>query len=643
MTITDDLGYKYPEGLDLRPGSQLHEKLVRYVLDRARESYSVMSNRHEQWRKIDQSLTAYIKLDDKEYKIKSSDERKPVRVIIPYMYATLETLLTYWTAAFLDMPVFRYEGMSPEDTIGAILLEKVLEVQTHRSKMILNLHTMARDAYAYGFGVVHPRWTKTMGKKVIKEEGGFFSMIRNTFIKTGYNRRTVEDVLYEGNELLNIDPYLYLPDVNVPIDQVQKGEYVGWLERSSYVNMLSYEGAGNTCFNVKYLKDLDGRSSIVTYSDPSSRNEKYGISTPQQVVNKPVDNIYMYANLIPKELGLSTNEYPEKWFFRVSGDKILTMAMPLGLNHNMYPIVVNAPDFDGYGVTPISKLELTFGLQETLDWMFSSHIANVRKAINDMLIVDPFLVNIKDLKDPSPGKLVRMRRGGWGRGVENAVMQLKVDDVTRQHVQEAPVLIDMIQRCTGAVDILQGIQRRTSERVSAEEAHGTRQSALSRLAMGARMSSVMAMQDLGYMMASHTQQLMSKELYVKTTGAWQDKLEEEYGVVGGSMKVSPFDLLVDFDVVIKDGSIMDPSSADTWLEMYRIMATSPDLYQVFDITRVFKHIARLTGEKNVDEFIKKGGKIKSEVVSEERLASEVSGGNVLPLPGVATALAGGLE
>jgi hypothetical protein len=51
-----------------------------------------------------------------------------------------------------------------------------------------------------------------------------------------------------------------------------------------------------------------------------------------------------------------------------------------------------------------------------------------------MLIVDPSLINMADLEDPKPGKLIRMRRAAWGRGVENAVKQLNVNDITRQHI-----------------------------------------------------------------------------------------------------------------------------------------------------------------------------------------------------------------
>jgi hypothetical protein len=200
----------------------------------------------------------------------------------------------------------------------------------------------------------------------------------------------------------------------------------------------------------------------------------------------PIDVVWMYWTLIPKDQKLGSSEYPEKWLIGMAADKVLICAKPLSLNHNMYPVAVCAPDFDGYSSTPVSRLELMYGMQEALDWLFNSHIANVRKAINDMLIVDPSLVNMADLEDPKPGKLIRMRRSAWGRGVENAVKQLGVTDITRSHIQDASSIIDYMQRTSAATDSVSGMIRKSGERVTAAETKSTQQSALSRLTKAAK-------------------------------------------------------------------------------------------------------------------------------------------------------------
>jgi hypothetical protein len=148
--------YQYPMGMNLRPLSPTHEKLKTEIYRRATESYSVMSERFDSWNTIDESLTAYIPTDEEEDELLQKDSRKPVSIVVPYSYATLETVLTYLVAAFVQDPLFRYEGWSPEDIYGAKLMELVIQQQCLKGKLGLNLHTMFRDALAYGIGVVAP-------------------------------------------------------------------------------------------------------------------------------------------------------------------------------------------------------------------------------------------------------------------------------------------------------------------------------------------------------------------------------------------------------------------------------------------------------------------------------------------------------
>jgi hypothetical protein len=122
-----DFEYKYPKGLDLRPTSETHKKLVTLVYDRARESSQEMKKRYSSWKKVDNSLTAYIRADDAEEVVVKNDERKPISIVVPYSYAALETILTYFVSAFLESPIFRYEGASPEDIIGATELQSSIE------------------------------------------------------------------------------------------------------------------------------------------------------------------------------------------------------------------------------------------------------------------------------------------------------------------------------------------------------------------------------------------------------------------------------------------------------------------------------------------------------------------------------------
>lgn len=617
--------YKYPEGLDLRPGSTLHESIVDNVLEYAQASYDIMKLRHPYWKEIDHKLTAYITLDDAEEIVKEKDPRKPVSVVVPYSYATLETILTYFVSVFLEDPIFRYDGFTSEDKIGAILLEKVVELQCIRNKVGLALHTQLRDALIYGFGVSTPYWDEDWGKVTRTDESG---------AKT----REIQ-MLFEGNVLGNINPYMYLPDPSVPIHNPQRGSFVGWINETNYTEILADEQYDKNLFNGRYVKHIDGRTSV-TSSDAEGRETKFGGRLRDKdytELTAPVDDIVMMVNIIPKEWKLGKGEYPEKWLFIVSGDLILRCAMPMDLDHNKYNISICAPEYDGYSSSPISSLELIYGLQEILDFLFTSHVANIRKAINDMLIVDPYLINMADLAKPGPGKLIRTRRAVWGRGVENAVKQLQVVDVTKNHMQDAGIVMDVMQRASGAVDSLMGIMRGGSERRSATESRETRAGAVSRLAKAAKIASLMMMQDLAYMFASHTQQFMTMNTYVKIKGRYEEELVEEFGAAGGIL-VSPFQLSVNYDIISNDGTTINGDFADNWVQLYQIMSNNPTVGQAFDMVRIFKHIARMMGAKNVNDFVMRGGAVRTRQLQDAQVESEVQAGNLVPVSEAANAV-----
>lgn len=624
---SESFDYNYPGGLDLTPGKPLHEKLKKRILERARVSHDAISVRHKSWNKIDQVLTCYKKIDKEEELVKSKDDRKPVSIVFPYSYVVLETLLTYMIQAFGQDPIFKMEGTGPEDTLGAIMMEKIVQKHCLKNKVELTLHTMFRDSLAYGIGIVAPSWEVRRGKRTVMREEG----TRNPFGRL-FGKKPVEveeDVLlFEGNSLQNIDPYFWLPDPNVSVHNIQKGEFCGWVNQDNYMNLLSDEQNDENIFNVRYLKKLKNRLTSITDENPSKRNQKSGVNRITDDVVNRVDVIYMYINLVPKDWGLSDSDYPEKWLFALAGDEVIIRAEPSNLNHGMYPIAVAAPDFDGYSAAPLSRLENLLGMQEVLDWLFNSHITNVRKAINDMLIVDPYLINVKDLQDPKAGKLIRMRRPAWGRGVEGAVKQLAVSDVTRQNIGDSSYVVSWMNQIAGADGSMMGSLRQGGpERLTGAEFSGTRNAAMTRLERIARVISLQAMQDIGYMFATHTQQFMSEEAYVATTGRWAEDLAKEFGIVDDKMKVSPKDIQVDFDIDVKDGSIPGSNFSDVWVRMFEVILKSPELGQRFDVGRIFQHIARNSGAKNVNEFLKQEG---AQVMPDEEVMQNLQQGNIAP-------------
>ena len=625
--------YKYPDNLDLKPGSDFHNMLRDRIWQRANESRHEISKRFPQWREIDKSLTTYVSLKDVDEKIKKKDPSKPVEIVFPYTYSMLEALLTYLSMAFFQDPIFQYEGVEDDDTIGAMLMELVIRLHCIKTKVPLAIHTSLRDALCYGIGIAIPGWSRRYGKKLIK---GSATTISELGEQTQYTSQAVTSLLFEGNELSNIDPYMWLPDPSVSSSRIQDGEFNGWVDRDNYMNLLSEEQQPNSgTFNVKYLKSKKDKRSTLAL-DQSDRQKRHGGSTDinRSMTNttNPVDIIKMYVTLIPKDWKLSDGEYPEKWYFELAADDVIIACERADHYHGMYPISVASPEFDGYSITPIGRMEVLYGLQHTLDFLFNSHIANVRKAINDMLIVDPYLVNIEDLRNPEPGKLIRLRRPAWGRGVDKVVQQLAVQDITRLNISDSAYITQWMDRISGADQSMQGSLRTGGpERLTKGEFQGTRGSAISRLQRLAMIIGMQYMQDVGTMFAVHTQQYMSQETYVRVVGRYADQLKAMLGK--DRTQVTPYDMAINYDLIVRDGSIPGGNFSDAWIDLFKTIGTTPELAQQFDVTRIFMYIAQQLGAKNVEDFRRNINQVQATTMPDQQVEQQAQAGNLVPIGG----------
>lgn len=629
--------YDYPQGLDLRPGGELSKTICTEVMRSCLESRHVMSQRYSTWKKLDRNLNAFMPRTEEEDIIKAQDPRRPVAVVVPASFATLETFLSYIMGVFMsDEFLVPYYGVGPEDVYGAQLMSHLVQQQAEKGRYELALHTHWRDALVYGFGVLTPRWSveRNPGYELVPQmetgPGG-------ELVQVGVERQIVQRVTWEGSQLLPIDPYDYLPDINVPIHEVDRYEYGGWIELDNRISLLSREAEdGEGLFNCKYLDAVRRKGTLSAVDSGRSTgvfSDKGGVSGPVRDTNL-VDITCQYRWLVPKEWKLGDGEEPELWFFRIGQDEIVLQAEHVDSMHGKMPLVIAAPDTDGYSVTPIGRMEVIWGMQEVVDWLFDTHMQNVRKALNDMLIVDPFKINMNDLLTPGPGKIIRTRRSAWGSGVDNCVQQLRVEDVTAGHLDKVSSIIDLIRNTSAAVDSVQGVMRSGPERVSAEESRNVRMSALGRLQRIAKLIYAQSHRVLGTLLAANNTQYMSEDTYVRISGETQILLQQIHGVeaevLEGRLRVSPLDLCAHMDVRPLDLSTRSPEMASTWLQLYQLIPGNPELVQTLDSTRIFLHIARMLGERNAADFIRKGT-INPQIVPDDQAADMAASGEVTPI------------
>lgn len=632
--------YQYPDGLDLTPGSKQHNLLRDYIMERAYDSARHIKPRHEAWASLDNKLTAYIPLDDRERAIKAKDKRRPVSIVLPVSYATLETFLTYLTAAFLDDFLFKYEGIGPEDVVGAMKIQHLINHQFIAGSMGLNLHTMWRDALVYNYGGIAVDWDVRTRASRDRELGSALDGIREAGFDISPELELQEKIVYEGNILHNMDPYYVLPYPYKPVYAVEQAEFTGWIRQTNYTELLRQEITTGNYFNVRYLARFDGRSGLSLVN--TGRTDKTQLPDRGEQVSygtmAPVDVVDMYIDIVPSMIGLGSSDRPERWVVSVAGDNIVVQAQPLSLIHNKPPLVVCSPTSDGHSMLDISVIEIGEGMADFFTFLINSKMANVRSALNLGLIYDPKIINMDDVSTSDPGFRARVNHSAWGLGIlDKAIKQLDIKDITAGHIGDAFAMLDMNNRFLGTVDALQGVVRRGGERVTAEEISSTFRSALSRLEKMARIISMQAHEPLAGLLAYNTQELMSEDTYVKLMGDYANELEQEYGIQpeNGRIGITAKDIDVDFNVLPHDGSTpFGGINSREWVDLLiNFMAKTPVGSRI-DFDKLFLRTARRLGEKNAHSLLKRINEVPTvspEVQEDQQVEAQAQAGNLITL------------
>jgi len=193
------------------------------------------------------------------------------------------------------------------------------------------------------------------------------------------------------------------------------------------------------------------------------------------------------------------------------------------------------------------------------------------------------------------------------------------------------VITSFMQQVSAVDESMQGMLRQGGpERLTKAEFQGTTRSAVSRLERVANVIGIQAMQDIGYFFAAHAQQFMSMGLKRRVVGEWQERLQEVLGKEAEknqSLNVEPEDLVVDYDIMVKDGTVPGGNFNEGWLQIYQMMIENPEAIKEYDPNRVFEFIAMNMGAKNIADFKRKGAN-KMEMMPDEQVQQQAQKGNL---------------
>jgi hypothetical protein len=309
-----------------------------------------------------------------------------------------------------------------------------------------------------------------------------------------------------------------------------------------------------------------------------------------------VTNLEMVIKINPKQWGLGESTRVEKWVFTVANESLVIGAKPLGAFHDRFPYSIVETGFGSEEFIKTATADKMRPLSQTLSWLFNTHMYNVRKAINDVRVVDPSKVVMKDVQRPEPGGVIRLKPAFYGGDVRTAITQLQSSDYTQNHLRDSQVVEQLIQRATGVVDNVMGLPSEGGRKTATEIRSATGFS-VNRMKTIAEYMSPLGFSDLLGRMISNTQQYMT--------------MERKFVIAGSSImdaqrfvEVNPLAIAGYFDFVPVDGTMPVDRLAQSnfWKELIMQLARVPQLAMNWDLGAMLAHTMMLQGERNVQRF-----------------------------------------
>jgi hypothetical protein len=653
-----EMGGAEPALGQIRPEDPRHRKLVQLVQDAFKMSHDQVSQRYKAWEKADQMDRSFIDVGETDAKGKKKNPFDRT-VFIPTSRAIKDVLLTYYYQVFFGKrPYFQFDGRGPEDVMPAKRMEIVVDYQCERQRFSLIGYNFINDILKYGYANI-----KSLFAREFKNTFRTVAMPQAfPFPHTTYERQPSQVLSYEGPVFICSDPYMTFHDPRVPTSKIQEGQFVGWAywRSGQYLKKLAEQ---NVYFNIEYIRQVPKESKLEFHdAGGQERWRTMGMGNPDtgpQYEGLPDKSNPMYCvreiviEIIPQRYKVSDSRRPEKWLLATLNNHTLIRCEKMPYDHDLFPNVAAEYDYDGYSLYNPGYYEGVEGLQDLLNWLYNSHIDNVRRFLNNQAIFDPTAIEVKDLLSPHPAKLIRLKKRLYEQNIpiSSVFQQLNVQDVTGTHLKDAEIIADLIQRKAHTPDNMQGVETQIKRTATEIAKMTTASSAI--MQTQAQVIYSQAFVPLAEMLVMLNQQLLSEPRFYRIIGEYSKELiQPDLRYLGGNgIFVGPEEIQGFFDFPVQDGTLpmRAQDNVENWLKILELAVKIPPLGQRLDLWWVFKQAAQGMGVKNIEDAELKqlpmmpgmvpgmpGGippqmNVQAQVLPDQQVAAMQQAGDVIPV------------
>jgi len=590
-------------------------RLVNYIREIVKMSYSRISRRYDHWKLADRAHDVYVPAEATRFREKA---------VIGDTRAIADTVLTYLMAALGGRnPMFQLEGLNRKSRKAAAILEQVLHQHMRRTAGEARLAQHLLDCIRYGFAPTKVTWN-------------------------AYNNT---------NDISNFDPRRVFPDPRVQWGDWENMQYCVFTSTGSYDALVQTGLYPKLRQDIKYRyrqstdqqaweahrwHQEEGRGLSI---DPLTPNERSvgRTSTFFSLGNsRVVDEAWI--KLAGYQVNLPTLD--SVWLLVTIIDESMVIRCQLNPYGRMFPVVIGGLYHDTHKNYAQSLYDLLLPLHDIATWLLRSRIDNVQSAMNNLIFVDPTRVAVSDLIDRNPWGVVRSLPGHEpGEGVYIA----NIPDVTRGHWNDIGALSEIKQRLSAASDAQQGMPSPGSDRTTAYEVQRLTQLGSQRLGVLSRIISAQSIRPLVRMSVENIQDAIALNGSIRM-GNDQSNETLEPMIQDGYLDYSNADLQGDIEYLVVDGTLpIEPSrSPESWLNAVQV-ASQSGLGMELDLKAMTLEAVRSMGISDIDRFrippekLQRDGPSPSQqmeimekmrgasVKPDEEISREVERGNIIPM------------
>lgn len=401
---------------------------------------------------------------------RAGDPTKFQNIQVPVVLPAVETAVTYQSSVFLTgIPLFGVSSTA-QYMDAALQMETVIDDQATKGGWAREFNLFFRDGFKYNLAAMELVW------------GADKTYVPSTDLAYSATEAKSQEVIWEGNKAKRLDLYNCFFDPRViPAEMAQKGEFFGYNELLSKVEMVRY--LQSLEYKLNYKKALECGFPQAGTSFPS----EFYLPTvnPSALVDSNLFNTFnwlqwagieerksgkiefknayirttLYARLIPNEWGIPSPNAATPQIYKlviVNGSVIVCVERQTN-SHNMLPVLMCQPLEDGLGYQTKSLAQNSAPFQDVSSALMNHVIAARRRAIGDRGIYNPSMINAKDIANDSATAKIPLRPAAYGQDISRAYMPIPFrDDQSQQSMSDISSVLKFNEMVTGQNAAQQG-------------------------------------------------------------------------------------------------------------------------------------------------------------------------------------------